>query len=655
MMRKKNAAAILMVLLVVLLGGCGGEGEKQDAAALAKEAQGEAPELADGIYTADFTTDSSMFRVNESCDGKGTLTVENGQMTIHISLGSKKIVNLYPGLAKDAAKEGAELLMPTEDTVTYSDGMTEDVYGFDVPVPYLEEEFDLALIGTKGKWYDHKVSVSNPVLSEENAQAESADAQGVNAERINHLEDGTYSIEITFEGGSGKAKILSPVTLTVLDGQAEAALKWSSPNYDYMIVDGKKYLPVNTEGDSVFEVPVPIFDEPVPVIGDTVAMSKPHEVEYTLTFHSETIKTETASTSEAEAELAYEGSMEIRYAENFKVDYYKGGYTLLTTTIDGARFFIVPEDKEAPKDMEKGIFGMESPDSEVVVLQRPIKDIYLVASSAMDAFSRLDGLGAITFSGQKEDGWYIEAARKAMERGDILYAGKYNKPDYELIVSGNCTLAIENMMVSHSPEVIEKLDDFGIPVMIEYSSYESHPLGRVEWVKFYGALLGKEEEAEKIFKEQMAILERVSTDEKTDKTIAFFFITSNGLVQVRQSSDYIPKMIELAGGKYIFEDLGDSEKGRSTMNMQVEEFYAGAKDADFLIYNSSIDGGISSMEELLDKCGVLADFKAVKEGNVWCTENDMYQQPLSIGYLMEDIHGMLRGEKENMHYLFHID
>lgn len=358
---------------------------------------------------------------------------------------------------------------------------------------------------------------------------------------------------------------------------------------------------------------------------------------------------------ESETRLLYEKSMEIQYAENFRVDYYEGGYTLLTTTIDGTHYLIVPEGNEVPQNPEKAISGTETSNSKVVVLKRPVKDIYLVASAAMDAFSELDGLGAIRFSGQKKEGWYIEAAREAMARRDILYAGKYSEPDYELIVSENCSLAIENMMISHSPEVVEKLGDFGIPVMIEYSSYESHPLGRVEWIKFYGALLGKEKEAERIFEEQVAILERVSADEKTDKTVAFFFITSNGLVQVRQSSDYIPRVIELAGGNYIFEDSGDSETKRSTMNMQIEEFYSGAKDADFLIYNSSIDGGISSVEELLDKCGVLADFKAVKEGNVWCTTNDMYQQSLSIGYLMEDIHGMLRGEKENMHYLFHID
>lgn len=345
------------------------------------------------------------------------------------------------------------------------------------------------------------------------------------------------------------------------------------------------------------------------------------------------------------AGLVYEGSIDLQYAENFTVDHYEGGYTMLTTTMDGAQFLLVPEDGEIPPNLGEG----------TVVLQRPIKDIYLVASSAMDIFCGLDGLDAVTFSGQKEDGWYIEAARQAMAKGDILYAGKYNKPDYELIVSKGCTLAIENMMISHAPEVVEKLEGFGIPVMTEFSSYESHPLGRVEWVKFFGALLGKEEEAQRIFEEQAKILDQVSTGEKTDETVAFFFITSNGLVQVRQSSDYIPKMIELAGGNYIFKNLGDSETKRSTLNMQVEEFYAGAKDADFLIYNSSIDGGISCMGELLEKCQVLADFKAVKEGNVWCTTNDMYQQSLSIGYMIEDIHRMLQGEEEGMHYLFPIE
>ena len=233
-------------------------------------------QLPDGVYAAEFSTDSSMFHVSEACDGKGTLTVMDGVMTIHISLGSKKILNLYPGLAEDAAKDGAVLLAPTTDTVTYSDGMTEEVYGFDVPVPVIGEEFDLALIGTKGKWYDHKVKISDPVAE---GAADTFDLSAV--------EDGSYTIELTMEGG---ASIQSPTQITVADGAATAILEWSSPNYDYMLVNGEKYLPVNTEGNSVFEVPVEALDVPLTMIGDTVAMSTPHEVEYTVTFHSETLE-----------------------------------------------------------------------------------------------------------------------------------------------------------------------------------------------------------------------------------------------------------------------------------------------------------------------------------------------------------------------------
>lgn len=245
-------------------------------------AQNEA-QLPDGVYTAEFSTDSSMFHVSEACDGKGTLTVKDGVMTIHISLGSKKILNLYPGLAEDAAKDGAVLLEPTTDTVTYSDGMTEEVYGFDVPVPVIGEEFDLALIGTKGKWYDHKVKVSDPV-AEDSREAANGSFD------MSALADGSYTIELTMEGGSGRASIQSPAQLAIADGAATATLEWSSPNYDYMLVDGEKYEPVNTEGNSTFEIPVDGFDYPMEVVGDTVAMSEPHEIEYTLQFDSSTMK-----------------------------------------------------------------------------------------------------------------------------------------------------------------------------------------------------------------------------------------------------------------------------------------------------------------------------------------------------------------------------
>lgn len=226
--------------------------------------------LEDGTYTAEFDTDSSMFHVNEASDGKGTLTVEDGQMTLHISLQSKKIVNLYVGMAADAPDHEADWLQPTTDTVTYSDGTSEEVYGFDVPVEALDTDFQLAILGTKGKWYDHTVSVRN------------VEAQA--AEAVETPADGSYTCEVTLEGGSGRATVDSPAALTVADGKMTAAIVWSSPNYDYMIVDGEKYLPTNTEGNSTFEIPVSALGVPLSVVADTVAMSTPHEIEYTLTF-----------------------------------------------------------------------------------------------------------------------------------------------------------------------------------------------------------------------------------------------------------------------------------------------------------------------------------------------------------------------------------
>ena len=352
-----------------------------------------------------------------------------------------------------------------------------------------------------------------------------------------------------------------------------------------------------------------------------------------------------SSAAEQELPLVYEDSLRLQYAENFSIDYYAGGYSMITTKRDGSRFLIVPEQAETPEGVEE----------DIVILKQPIQDIYLVASAVMDMFCQLDGLDAISFSGQKQENWYIKDAKNAMAEGRLRYAGKYNRPDYEQLVSRGCRLAIENGMIAHAPEVVEKLEDFGIPVLMEASSYEAHPLGRVEWIKLFGALLGKEEAAERIFQEQADILNRISEDQPSEKTVAFFFVSSNGMVQVRQSSDYIPRMIELAGGRYVFENLGDPESRKATMNMQAEEFYHKARNADFLIYNSSIDGGIATMKELLDKCEFLEDFQAVKEGNVWCTSNDMYQQSLSIGYLMEDMHRMLQGDDTSpMHYLFEV-
>lgn len=494
------------------------------------------------------------------------------------------------------------------------------------------------------------------------------------------FQDGTYQMEVELLGGSGRASVTSPAKVEIKDGKAVATLEWSSPNYDYMVVDGEKYLPVNTEGNSVFQIPVEAFDQDIAVIADTVAMSTPHEIEYTLNFHAGengqnaakagTTEQEDADGAEkgqqtaavgenlaktAAAPLTYDHSMELSYAENFAVDYYEGGYKLLTTRLNGDRILIVPKHQQAPEDAEALVSpSAEGEPGKLIVLQEPVKNLYLVASSVMDMFAQLDSMDAISMCGLKEEDWYIPAAKQAMKDGTLLYAGKYSQPDYELLLSQNCSMAIENSMIYHTPEVMEKLGEFGIPTLVEYSSYEEHPLGRVEWVRFFGALLDQEEKADQLFEKQKEALKRVETEESTGKTVAFFYITSNGLVQVRQSTDYIPKMIELAGGKYVFENLGDPDSRRSTVNLQLEDFYDGAQDADFLVYNTTIDRQVQTLEDLLKKCSLLKDFKAVKNHQVWCTTEDMYQQSMSAGNLIEDFHRMLTGDDKETRYLYRL-
>ena len=311
---------------------------------------------------------------------------------------------------------------------------------------------------------------------------------------------------------------------------------------------------------------------------------------------------------------------------------------------------------DTAKEDLAGLKYDHSLDADITVIHQPLENIYLVATSTMDFFRALDGLGSISLSGTKADGWYIDEAKQALEDGSIVFAGKYSAPDYELILSKNCDLALESTMIYHNPEVKEKLEEFGIPVLVEHSSYESHPLGRTEWVKLYGVLLDKEEEAEAVFEEQAEKLNSIKDSENTGKTVAFFYINSMGSANVRKSNDYVSKMIELAGGKYIFNDLGTDEEGLSTMNMGMEDFYAGAKDADYIIYNSTIDGELGSLDELLKKSTLLKDFKAVKEGNVWCLTKSMFQETTCLGDVIMDIHRMLtEDDPEGLTYLYRLE
>ena len=359
--------------------------------------------------------------------------------------------------------------------------------------------------------------------------------------------------------------------------------------------------------------------------------------------NSETKTTEAEATEEVSellfTDLVKTGSMELQYAEQFSVDYYEGEYSMINIK-DSGKYFVVPEGMPVPSDLE-----------DVTVLQQPLDNIYLVATSAMDLFCALDGIENIKLSGTDIDGWYIEEAKKALEDGSMVYAGKYSAPDYELILSKDCDLAIESTMIYHTPEVKEQLEKFGIPVMVERSSYESHPLARMEWLKMYAVLLDKEEPAEQYFSEQVDNLQSILGAENTGKTVAFFYINSNGIVNVRKSSDYVPKMIEMAGGKYIFESLGD-DNDLSTMNMEMEAFYSEARNADYLIYNSTIDSEITTIEELLGKSELLADFKAVREGNVFCAQKNLFQESMGLGTLITDIYQMLTEEEPQMTYLY---
>ncbi len=342
--------------------------------------------------------------------------------------------------------------------------------------------------------------------------------------------------------------------------------------------------------------------------------------------------------------LVYDHSLPLDYAENFSVDYYQGGYALIKIT-DGGRYLVTPADKTPPTGL----------DENVTVIRQPLDHIYLLATSAMDLFCSLDALDSIEFVGVQPEGWHIEEAREAMLAGQFAYAGKYNAPDYEQILAGGCDLAVESTMIYHTPEVKEKLEEFGIPVFVERSSYESHPLGRMEWIKLYGVLLGKEELAEQLVKQQAELMDSVSGGENTGKTAAFFYINNNGAVNVRKSADYVSKMIALAGGTYVFAELGDGDTALSTVNLQMEEFYAKAKDADVLLYNSTIDGGVKTLEDLLEKSPLLRDFKAVKTGNVWCTAENMFQSTMHLGDMIVEFHKIFEGSApDTMTYFYRL-
>ena len=340
------------------------------------------------------------------------------------------------------------------------------------------------------------------------------------------------------------------------------------------------------------------------------------------------------------------GQMPLEYATQFSVDYCADGCALIHIAADD--YLFVPKGCSVP------------PQNTLPVIAQPDGDIYLASSSVMDLFDAFGALDAVTMTSTPEESWMLPHVQEAMQRGELCFIGKYSAPDYEALTESGCTLAIENTMISHAPAVREQIESLGIPVLTEYSSYEQHPLGRMEWMKLYGLILGREAEAEECFRkktESFHALQLPETPEDEKLTAAFFSVTANGYINIRKPGDYISKMIALAGGRYIFtaDDLQTDENALSTMNIQTETFYSIAKDADILIYNSTIEGELNSISQLIEKSHIFEDFRAVQNDRVWCTEQNLFQETTGAADMITDLNRIFQGETaEQLTYLHRI-
>ena len=574
-----------------------------------------AESLLDGDYAVEAESSSSMFRIEAA-----VLHVRNGRMEADMTMGGKGYLYVYPGTAEEAAAAEESELIPFREDGEGKHCFTIPVEALDAPVPCA------AFSKNKELWYERTLLFRADSLPLE------AFAEGffTTAESLG-LKDGDYEAAVTLTGGSGRASVESPTVLTVKDGACEALITWGSKNYDYMKVDGEKLLPVNTEGNSRFRIPVAYFDRPITVIADTVAMSEPHEITYRLQFDSASL---TPAGSSAEG-------LVLSYAEQFRVEDAGEGAAVLTLG-EQDRFLLLQKDAEVPEEY-----------ADLPVIQVPVSRVYLASSSVADLFLQLGALDCVRCTATDAESWQIAEMKEAIEDESILYAGKYSAPDYELLLEEGCDLVIENTMILHSPETREKLESLGFPVMLEYSSYEPHPLGRVEWIKLYGLLTGRLEEAEEFFQKQTELFDAMGEEEGSGKTVAFFYLTANGGVVVRKQADYVTRMIELAGGVNAVTDLPADENALSTMTIQMESFFSQARDADVLIYNSTVAGEIGTMEEFLKLSPLLKEFKAVKEGNVWCTEQSMFQRSSAAAEMIADFHEILsdRPQEDTLRYL----
>ena len=628
--RKYASLLLIAVMLFALCGEAVAEAEPAASPAVADASQmttvedvleeGMVPitgeNLLDGDYTVTVDSSSSMFRIVDA-----VLHVSGGELSATITMSGTSYLYVYPGTALEAAtSDESSRISYTEDS--------EGRFCFTIPVEALDAGVSCAAYSkNKELWYDRTLLFRADSLPTE------AFREGffVTAESLG-LADGDYLVEVSLSGGSGRAKLASPAQLHVENGSCTATLVWGSRNYDYMRIGETKYLPLPDTDTSTFEMPVSFFDRPMAVIADTIAMSEPHEIEYSLLFPSESLQLQNS-----EADSASE--MELYTAEQLKVECREDGSTLLT--LGGKdRYLLLEREAELPADA-----------GDLTIIRIPVERAYVASSSVPDLFLHCDALDRIRFTSTDESSWRIPQMQEALRDESILYTGKYNAPDYELLLEEGCDLVIENTMILHNPEVKEKLEALGLPVIIEYSSYEPEPLGRVAWIQLYGLLTGHRAEADAFFFLLVNALENSVSEVPTGKTAAFFHITSNGAAVVRRSSDYVTKMIELAGGRSPFTELPEENSALSTMTIQMESFYAQAREADVLIYNSTISGDLERMQDLLSKSSLFEEFKAVQNGEVWCTEQSMFQQSSATAGIIADLHAILSGEAEGQDQL----
>lgn len=342
----------------------------------------------------------------------------------------------------------------------------------------------------------------------------------------------------------------------------------------------------------------------------------------------------------------FQSVFEPDYAENFRIYEYRDGSML--AELEDRRYLLVPEGRFVPDGLPK----------EITVIQKPLQHVYMAASAVMSLFDALGSTDQVQFSAVQEADWYVKGAVEAMQAGAMRYAGKYSQPDYEMLLGGDCDLAVESTMILHSPDVQEKLEELGIPVWIDCSSHEADPLGRVEWIRLYGRLLDCEEAADAFFQEQVEKVQSLVPAETMEKEVAFFFLDTSGQAVVRKSEDYIPRMIQMAGGSYVFRDLQqDTPENRSgSVRISMESFYEAAGDADILIYNATIDQPLESLDDLIAKDALFSGFRAVRTGNVWTTDRYLYQATDLTADFIVDIHRILTGEPErNLTFLHRVE